>query len=127
MHVAGGQQLSFPCLEPAQAGVALSLGAVPVSARVVRDGSMSAVRALIAMSTQRGGAAMSNGQQNLLVLPSDPAAIALNEGLPGTANDVGHLQKRPVHALCVGSPSPRIGSASNGPPVALRWRRETCR
>ena len=43
VHVAGGQQLSFPRLEPAQAGVALTLGAVPVSARVVRDGSMSAV------------------------------------------------------------------------------------
>src|SRR5580700_1147748 len=42
MHVAGRQQLSFPRLEPAQAGVALALGAVPVSARVVRDGSMSA-------------------------------------------------------------------------------------
>jgi hypothetical protein len=51
VHVAGRQQLSFPRLEPAQAGVALTLGAVPVSARVVRDGSMSAVRALIAMST----------------------------------------------------------------------------
>ena len=50
VHVAGRQQLSFPRLEPAQASVALTLGAVPVSARVVRDGSMSAVRALIAMS-----------------------------------------------------------------------------
>ena len=43
VHVAGGQQLAFPRLEPAPAGVALTLGAVPVSARVVRDGSMSAV------------------------------------------------------------------------------------
>jgi hypothetical protein len=34
---------------------------------------------------------------------------------------------RPVHALCVGSPSPRMGSASSGLPVALRWRRERCR
>jgi hypothetical protein len=43
VHVAGRQQLPFARLEPAQAGVALTLGAVPVSARVVRDGSMSAV------------------------------------------------------------------------------------
>src|SRR5208282_2209264 len=55
VHVTGGKQLSFPRLEPAQAGVALPLGPVPVLARVVRDGSMSAVRALIAMSTQRCG------------------------------------------------------------------------
>ena len=69
VHIAGGQQLPFPRLEPAQAGVALALGAMPVAARVVRDGSMSAVRALIAMSTQRGGAAARDGQQHLLVLP----------------------------------------------------------
>src|SRR5271154_2721688 len=43
VHVAGGQQLPFPRLEPAQTGVALTLRAVPVSARVVGDGSMSAV------------------------------------------------------------------------------------
>ena len=127
VHIAGGQQIPFPCLEPAQAGVALTLGAVPVSARVVRDGSMSAVRALIAMSTQRGGAAACDGQQHLFVLAVDPLATALNEGLSCTANDVGHLQRRPVHALCVGSPSPRIGSASRGLPVALRCRRERCR
>src|SRR5271168_3989205 len=81
VHVAGRQQLPFPRLEPAQAGVALTLGAMPVPARVVRDGRMSAVRALITMSTQRGGAATSNGQQNLLMLPSDPAATALNKRL----------------------------------------------
>ncbi len=127
VHVAGGQQLPFPRLEPAQAGVALTLGAVPVSARVVRDGRMSAVRALITMSTQRGGAAACDGQQHLFVLAVDPPATALNEGLSCTANDVGHLQRRPVHALCVGSPSPRMGSASSGLPVALRCRRERCR
>src|SRR6266849_1072517 len=61
VHIAGGQQLPLPRLEPAQAGIALTLGAVPVSARVVRDGSMSAVRALIAMSTQHSGAAACDG------------------------------------------------------------------
>src|ERR1700691_2529413 len=39
VDIVGGQQFQFPCLEPAQAGIALTLGAVPVSARVVRDGS----------------------------------------------------------------------------------------
>jgi hypothetical protein len=43
VHVAGGQQLLSPRLEPAQARVALTLGTVPVPARVVRDGRMSAV------------------------------------------------------------------------------------
>src|SRR5713226_90025 len=112
VHVAGGQQLPLPRLEPAQAGVALTLGAVPVSARVVKDGSMSAVRALIAMSTQRCGSAACDGQQHLFVLSVDPLVTALNEGLSCIANDIGHLQRRPVHALCVGSPSRRMVSAS---------------
>src|SRR5882724_10510101 len=128
VHVTGGQHLAFPRLEPAPSGVALTLGAVPVSARVVRDGSMSAVRALIAMSPQRGSAAACDGQQHLFVLSVDPLATALNEGLSCTANDVGHLQRRrPVHALCVDSPSPRMVIASSGLPVALRCRRERCR
>ena len=84
-------------------------------------GGMSAVRALVAMSTQRCGAAACDGQQHLFVLSVDPLVTTLNEGLSCTANDVGHLQRRPVHALCVGSPS-RMGSASSGLPVALRCR-----
>src|SRR5208282_1981168 len=86
VHVAGRQQLSFPRLEPAQAGVALTLGAVPVSARVVRDGGMSAVRALTTMSTQRCGAAACDGQQHFFVLAVDPLATVFNEGLSCTAN-----------------------------------------
>src|SRR6266567_173239 len=100
---------------------------MPVAARVIRDGSMSAVRALIAMSTQRGGAAACDGEQHLFVLSVDPPATALNEGLSCTANDVGHLQRGPVHAFCVCSPSALIVSASSGLPVALRCRRERCR
>src|SRR5712692_6305280 len=127
VHVAGGQQLSFPRLEPAQAGVALAPWAMPVAARVIRDGSMSAVRALIAMSTQRSGATACDGEQHLFVLSVDPLATALQEGLSCTANDVGHLQRTPAHTFCVCSPSPLLVSASSGLPVALRCRRERCR
>ena len=38
MHIASGQQFPFTRLEPAQARVALAPWAMPVSARVVRDG-----------------------------------------------------------------------------------------
>jgi hypothetical protein len=51
VDIVSGQQFPFPCLEPAQACVALTLGTMPVATRVVRDGGVSAVRALIAMST----------------------------------------------------------------------------
>ena len=49
VHIASGQQLSFPRLEPVQACIALTLGTVPIATRVVRDGGISAVRAVIAM------------------------------------------------------------------------------
>src|SRR5882724_3924337 len=120
VHVTGGQQLAFPCLEPAQARVALAPWAMPVPARVVRDGGMSAVRALIAMSTQRSSAAACNGQQHFWMLPADPLAAAFNKRLSCTTNDVGHLQRRPVHALCVGSSGPWMVSASRGLLVAPR-------
>ena len=43
VYITSGQQFLFPRLEPAQAGVALAARAMAVSARVIRDGSMSAV------------------------------------------------------------------------------------
>ncbi len=58
---------------------------------------MSAVGTLITMSAEGSGAAARDGQQHLLMLPGDPVATALNECLPRTANDVGHLQERATH------------------------------
>jgi hypothetical protein len=104
VDIASGEQFAFPRLEPAQAGVALAPWAMPVTARVVRDGSMSALRTPVAMSTQRGSAAACDGQQYFFVLPVDPPATALNEVRSCIANDIGHLQRRPVHAFGVCSP-----------------------
>src|ERR1035438_2872357 len=128
MDIAGGQQLLFTRLEPAQACVALAPWAMPVSARVVRDGGRkSAAGTAIAMSAERGGAAACDGQQHLLTLPVHPPATAFKKGLSGTANDVGHLQKRPAHELCFCSPWTVNVSASSGLAVALRCRSERCR
>src|ERR1035441_8516704 len=50
MHVAGGQQFPFACLEPAHTRVRLASWTVPVAARVIGDGGgMSAGGAAIAM------------------------------------------------------------------------------
>jgi len=99
MHVAGGEQLALAGFEPAHTGVALTSWAMPITARIVRDGGMSATGALIAMSAQRRGAATGDGQQHLLMLPANPSATALYEVVTSTVNDVGHLQRRSVHAL----------------------------
>jgi hypothetical protein len=40
---------------------------------------MSAIRALIAMSTKRSGTAADDGLQHLFVLSVDPLAMAVNE------------------------------------------------
>jgi hypothetical protein len=60
---------------------------------------MSAAGALITMSAQRSGAATGDGQQHLLMLPANPSETALYEVVTSTVNDLGHRQRRSVHAL----------------------------
>ena len=60
---------------------------------------MSAAGAAIAMSTQSGGTAARNRQQHFSMLPVDPLATVFDKRLSRTANNVGHLQQRPVHEL----------------------------
>ena len=62
---------------------------------------MSAIGTAIAMTAERSGAAARDRQQDLLVLPVNPVLTTLEKRLPGKANDIGHLQWRPVHELCV--------------------------
>src|SRR5271165_2997201 len=131
VHVGGGQQFALTCLQPAVAGISLTLWAMPVSARVVGDGGMSAVGALIAMSAEGGGAAAGDGQQHFLVLPGHPLATVLDKGWPRAANQVGHLQERATHlGLWRGLSFLLLrgqDKESNGLAVALRWRLDRCR
>ena len=128
VHVADGQQFPFACLEPAQTRVRLASWTMPVTARVIGDGRrMSAGGAAIAMAAQCGGAAAGDREQDLLMLPGDPAAAALHKGWTGSANNIGHLQRRPVYVRRICSPGAGRVSASSGLAVALRWRCERCR
>ena len=58
---------------------------------------MSAAGTPVAMTAERSGAAPCDGQQHFPVLPGHPLATAFEEGLPRDANEIGHLQERPVH------------------------------
>ena len=128
VDVAGRQQFPFARLEPASARVALATWAMPVSARVIRDGSrMSAACTAVTMSAQGGGAAARDSQQHFLVLPVDPPVTAFYEGLSSTANNVGHLQERPAHQRCLSPPCEEKVSASSGLAVALRCCCDKCR
>jgi hypothetical protein len=88
---------------------------------------VSTAGALIAMATERIGAATRDGQQYLLMLTVDPPAAAVDEALSGVANDVGHLQRRPAYTLRSASPGVPSRSMSNGLAVALRCLLERCR
>ena len=97
VHVAGGQEFLPARLQPTVAGLGLTLGTVPISARVVRDGAIPAAGTLIAMPAERGGAATLDGRQDLAVLGGQPGATAFDESLPCHADEIGHLQGWPVH------------------------------
>ena len=60
---------------------------------------MSAAGALIEVSAECGGAAARNGQQHFQMLPGEPLTASFDECISRCADDIGHLQRRPVHLL----------------------------
>jgi hypothetical protein len=60
---------------------------------------MPAACALIEMTTEHGGAAPRNGQQDFDMLPGDPFAASFDEGISRGADQIGHLQRWPVHLV----------------------------
>src|ERR1700687_2392635 len=57
---------------------------------------MSAASALIEMSAKRGGATPRNGQEHFDVLPGDPLTASFDECVSRSADQIGHLQRRPA-------------------------------
>ena len=58
VKVRSGQQFLFPCGKPALASLGLTLGAVPVATRIIRDGLKSALGTGIEVASEHGGAAV---------------------------------------------------------------------
>ena len=84
---------------------------------------MSAVGTWIAMTAECGGAAACDRDQDLLMLPGDPAATAFHKSMNSTANNIGQLQRRPIYGLRICSPGVINARASCGLAVALRLSR----
>src|SRR5215470_13398907 len=99
MDVGGGEKLLATSLQPAVASRRLTLGAVPIPARVVGDGAMSAASAFIQMTAELGGTTASNGQKHFHVLPGDPRTTAIDECLSCGADEIGHLEGWPAHLI----------------------------
>ena len=55
MHVRGRKKFLATLFQPAVASSCLTLWTVPIAARVVGDGTMSAANAFIEMAAERGG------------------------------------------------------------------------
>src|SRR5882724_10438885 len=133
MEVISGQEFAFASRQPALARLRLALGAVPVSARVVGDGLMTAVRAGIAMTTQRSGAAAQNGPKRFELLKAEAGSIAIQEAIAVRAKNVGHLEGGPSHS-CFFRLKLRLmfsvldrARLSSGFATACKWRCDRCR
>src|SRR5580698_7804824 len=81
MSVRCGQQLGATRGQPAVACLALALRAVPVAARVIRDGAMAAAGALIQMAGHCGGAAPLDGYEYFEVQPGEPSRGPVHESV----------------------------------------------
>src|SRR5438034_285251 len=81
MEVTGSQQFALASRQPAFAGLCLALGTVPISARVVRDGLMTAVRTGVAMTAQRCGATVQNGAKGFELLKAKAGSIPIQEAI----------------------------------------------
>jgi hypothetical protein len=85
VDVAGGQQLFSPGFEPAVARIRLAFWAMPVAARIIRDGLVSALGTHIGVPAERRCTAAQDGVQHLQVEPGKPFLAALEETFSGCA------------------------------------------
>src|SRR6266853_825468 len=50
---------------------------------------------------ERGGATPRNGQEHFDMLPGDPLTASFDECVSRSANEIGHLERWPVHLLAL--------------------------
>src|SRR6516165_5300074 len=99
MNVARGKTFVPARGDPAIPSRGLALRAMSIAAGVVRDGAMPAAGALIEMTAECGGTTPPNGVQHFDVLPAQPVAVSFEESVSRSADQIGHLQRRPIHLL----------------------------
>src|SRR4051794_8191752 len=100
VHVRDREQLLLASSQPLITSVGLTLCAMAIATRVIRDSLMPAARALIQMSAQRRRAATLDCAQHPEVLPLQSGSVLLGEALARCTNDIGHLEGWRIHLLC---------------------------
>jgi hypothetical protein len=91
MKVGDGQQFGGTVFQPALTSCCLAFWAMPIQARVIGDGSLSATVTLFDVPTECRGTTSGNGTQDFEVETGYPAAMPFYEGCAIGPNNVGHL------------------------------------
>ena len=94
--VCSGQQLFGSGVHPAVPGIGLTTWTMPVSARVIRDGPVTAGGAFIEVSAQSGRAAALDGSEHFQMEAIEPVPVTFDELATCTTNYIGHLQRWPA-------------------------------
>ena len=129
VEIGHGKEVFGSFREPLLTGVGLALWAVPISARVIRDGIVTASRASVQMAAESLRAAVPDRPQHFQLRPCQMAFVPVDEAVASRANDVGHLERWPVHFLTrfrerfTWSGLER-STDSSGLLTDCRWRRE---
>ena len=97
MIVVHRQEFLLPLVQPLLPRIGLTLRTMPVPARVIRDGLISAAPALVAVPAECRRAAAHDGREHFDLRPSQRLAIAFQELAAGSADDIGHLPGWPRH------------------------------
>ena len=99
VEIGHGEEVFGSFREPLLTGVGLALWAVPISARVIGDGLVTASRASVQMAAESLRAAVPDSPQHFQLRPRQMAFVPVDEAVASRPNDVGHLERWPVHFL----------------------------
>src|ERR1700757_4996952 len=130
MDIGDRQQAGDLLKQPAVACRRLTLGTVPVPARVVGDSLIAASIAAFQMSAQCGCAAQADVAQHLPLRLRECIAPALKELLLMSTEDIGHFKPMSCHAVLFPPCAVRgiwMGRSSSGLGVACSRASDTCR
>jgi hypothetical protein len=90
------EELALAGMEPALPRLCLALRAVPIAARVIGDGLVSAGVTPIEMTPKCGGATARDRPKDRSLLRAQPRML-LEKGVALRVEDIGHLHGGPAH------------------------------
>ena len=101
MRIRNWKKFFLPSIHPTTSSVGLAFWAASIKTRVLRVAGISAFRigAFIQVIAEISRAATLDRFQDFQVLPCDPLTAIFHEAFSNGADNIGHLDWRPVHLL----------------------------